>query len=148
MSIFHSFEIISLWLWGVFTKNLNIERNCEKTIWLLPPTSVTFYLQIVIVIQLDPPPTYLGTVTKYSDFFFEGPPKIFSVSKSFSFFPSRIEMMRVKSVVDETPEAKDCDKEQHFPVKDCFNIDLAFLSKNNRSFSLGFTICCLRLKAD
>ena len=31
-SIFNSFEIISLWLWGVFTKNINIEWNCEKTI--------------------------------------------------------------------------------------------------------------------
>ena len=48
-------------------------------------------------------------------------------------------MMRVKSVVDETPEAKDCDKEQHFPVKDCFNIDPAFLSsRNNHSLSLCF----------
>ena len=58
-------------------------------------------------------------------------------------------MMRVKSVVDETPEAKDCDKEQHFPVKDCFNIDLAFLSsRNNQSLSLCFKICFLRLNAD
>ena len=42
-----------------------------------------------------------------------------------------IEMMRARNVVDETPEAKDCDKEQHFLVKDCFNSETgAFLSRN------------------
>ena len=34
----------------------------------LPPICVTFFLQIANGIQLDPPPSYLGTVTKYSGF--------------------------------------------------------------------------------
>ena len=40
----------------------------------LPPIGVTFFLQIVNVIQPDPPPTYLDNVMIYSDFFFEGVP--------------------------------------------------------------------------
>ena len=60
-----------LCVYGKFSlKTLILNGIVKKLFDTLPPTSVTFYLQIVIVIQLDPPPTYLDTVTKYSDFFF------------------------------------------------------------------------------